>query len=94
MTETNKPYHPGILVKAIIDDLDLSINAFAKELKVSPATIHRVVTGKSAISPEMALRLAATIGISAKLWMQRQAEYDLFNAQKQVDVSRLPQLRS
>lgn len=88
------PSHPGILVKEIMDGLGLSINAFARKLLVSPATIHRLVTGKSAISPEMALRLSATIGSSAQLWMQRQAEYDLHLARHTVDVSRLPHLRN
>lgn len=87
------PLHPGIFVKEAIDRLGLSISAFARKLEVSPATIQRLVVGKSDLSPEMAVRLSATIGESELVWMSRQAEYDLKIARNRVDVSQLPQLR-
>ena len=89
MAETHKPPHPGVLVKEAMEGLGLSINAFAKKLDVAPSTIHRIVTERSAISPEMAVRLSITIGQSARLWMQRQAEYDLWHVRKQFDSSGL-----
>ena len=87
------PPHPGGLVKEAMEDLGLSINAFAKKLKVSPATVQRIVTEKSAISPEMALRLSATIGSTASLWLRLQADYDLWHIRERVDVSQLQSLR-
>ena len=45
------PHHPGELVRSEMEGLGLSINAFARKLNVTPATVHRIVTGKSAISP-------------------------------------------
>ncbi len=51
---TAKPPHPGSHVKHAINGLGLSLNAFARKLKVFPATIHRIVTEKVALSPEMA----------------------------------------
>ncbi len=93
MTEMFNPPHPGGLVKEAMEDLGLSINAFARKLKVSPATIQRIVAGKSAISPEMALRLSATIGSSARLWLQLQADYDLWYVRDRVDASELRSLR-
>lgn len=93
MTEMFNPPHPGGLVKEAMEDLGLSINAFARKLKVSPATIQRIVAGKSAISPEMALRLSATIGSSARLWLQLQADYDLWHVRDRVDASELRSLR-
>ena len=94
MAELYHPPHPGSLVKAEMEGLGLSINAFARKLDVSPATIHRIVTGKCAISPEMAIRLSMTIGQSARLWMQRQAEYDLWYVRQQGTVGELPSLRT
>ena len=84
--------HPGILVKSIMHDQGVSINAFAKVLKVSPATVYRIVSGQSGISPEMAIRLSSAVGCSALFWMQRQAEYDLCLARKKLDVSQMPGL--
>ena len=91
--EPQQPPHPGTFVKAVMDDLGLSINAFARKLDVSPATVQRLVVGKSDLSPEMAVRLSATIGEAAQLWMQRQAEYDLQIAYRRVDLSQLQPLR-
>ncbi len=93
MAETHKPPHPGVLVKEAMEGLGLSINAFAKKLDVAPSTIQRIVSEQIAISPEMAIRLSATIGGSAQLWLQRQSYYNLKNIEHHVDVSRLPQLR-
>lgn len=89
----HQPPHPGTFLKAVMDELGLSINAFAKKLKVSPATIQRLVVGKSDLSPEMAVRLSTTIGETAQSWMHRQVEYDLQIARQRVDTSQLPQLR-
>ena len=91
--EPKQPPHPGIFVKAAMDDLGLSINAFARKLDVSPATVQRLVVGKANLSPEMAVRLSMTIGEAAQLWMLRQAEYDLHIARNHVDVSQLERLR-
>ena len=93
MTEMFNPPHPGGLIKDVMEDLGLSINAFAKKLKVSPSTIQRIVSEKAAISPEMALRLSATIGSSARLWLQLQADYDLWQVRKRIDIHELHALR-
>ena len=77
-----------------MEGLGLSINAFARELDVTPATVHRVVTEKSAISPEMAIRLSMTVGHTAHHWLGYQVDYDLYLARKQLDVSRLLALQN
>ena len=93
MVESYQPPHPGEIVRAEMEGLGLSINAFARKLDVTPATIHRIVTGKSAISPEMAVRLSMTVGQSPRLWLQRQAEYDLWRVRKQFDGRGLQPLK-
>ena len=72
--------HPDVPMKSIWDGLGFSINAFVPKLNVSLAAVHRHVLGKSSISPMRVTRLSATIGDTAKCWMQRQAEYDLQTA--------------
>jgi antitoxin HigA-1 len=72
------PIHPGeILFEDLMKPLGLSQNSLAKELKVDPGTINRVVMGKSRISANMALRLARYFGTSPELWINLQARYDL-----------------
>ena len=94
MQEMQKPPHHGSLVKAVMEELGLSINAFARKLNVAPSTIHRIVTEHAAISPEMAVRLSVTLGDSADSWMQHQVDYDLWHARKRVDVSELQVMRT
>ena len=58
-----KPVHPGRVVRHdCLDPLGLSITAGAKVLGVSRQTLTKVVSGKSGISPEMAIRLTKAFG--------------------------------
>ncbi len=93
MSAMFNPPHPGAIVKESMESLELSINGFAKALKVSPSTVQRLVNGKSSVSPEMALRLEAVIGSTASMWLRLQSSYDLWNVRKNVDVSTLQSLR-
>ncbi len=42
------------------------------------AAVSRVVNGKAGISPELAVRLAAFLNVTARSWLAMQAEYDLW----------------
>jgi antitoxin HigA-1 len=44
--------------------------------------ISRVVNGKASISPELAVRLALFLNITARSWLTMQAEYDLWQIRK------------
>ncbi len=93
MSAMFNPPHPGAIIRESMESLNLSINGFAKALKVSPATVQRLVTGKSSVSPEMAVRLEAVIGSTASMWLRLQSSYDLWNVRKNMDVSSLQSLR-
>lgn len=52
------PPHPGeILAELWLEPLKLTITQAAKNLNVTRKTVSALVNGKTAISPEMALRL-------------------------------------
>ncbi len=76
-TETTKiaPTHPGeILREDVLPALDMSVAEAAKALKVSRQTLHRILAGTMAVSPEMAVRLAnsaATVRVSGCVCRQR-----------------------
>ncbi|MND74797.1 putative HTH-type transcriptional regulator YddM [compost metagenome] len=82
----NPPY-PGALIAEYLEDTGISMRRLALNLGVSPAALSKLTSGKAAISPEMALRLEAGMGISARLWLAMQATYDLSKARQVVDVS-------
>ena len=86
MTMHNPP-HPGeTLREDILPALGLNVTAAAAQLNVTRATLSRVLNGRAAISPEMALRLEGWLGVEnggrADLWLAQQAAYDLWKARQ------------
>ncbi len=74
------PPHPGeILAELWLVPLKLTITQAAKNLNVTRKTVSALVNGKTAISPEMALRLELVFGKSAESWLAAQAAYDLWH---------------
>ncbi len=77
------PPHPGRSVKeSCLDPLGLSVTDAAEVLRVARHTLSRVLNGRSAISPDMAIRLEKAGWSSADFWINRQAAYDLAQARK------------
>ncbi len=87
MTHIHNPPHPGeTLREDVLPALGLSVTDAAAQLGVTRAALSRVVNGRAAISPEMALRLEGWLGVEnggrADLWIAQQAAYDLWQARK------------
>jgi antitoxin HigA-1 len=73
--------HPGAVLKEELEARGLSANAFALKLRVPPQRIQDIVAQRRGISPETALRLEASLGTPASLWLNMQAAHDLHIAQ-------------
>jgi len=86
------PVHPGALAKANLDELNLSVAEAAKTMKVTRQQLHNVVQGKSALTPQMALRFEQAFGGSADMWLRMQAAYDLALARKRQGKTNIPRL--
>ena len=71
------PPHPGSLVADELEVLGWSVAGAAKRLGVSRQQLSNVVSGRSAISAEMALRLELGVGGTARLWLAMQSTFDL-----------------
>lgn len=87
MTRMHNPPHPGeTLREDILPALGLSVTEAAQQLGVTRAALSRVLNGRAAISPEMALRLEGWLGVEnggrADLWIAQQAAFDLWKARK------------
>jgi len=87
MTKMYDPPHPGeTLREDVLPALDLTVTEAAMQLGVTRAALSRVLNGRAAISPEMALRLEGWLGVEnggrADLWLSQQAGYDLWRARK------------
>jgi len=67
------PAHPGRIVRsACLEPLGLSVAEGAKILGVTRQALNNVVTGKSGISTEMAIRLTKAFGSTEETWLGMQ----------------------
>ncbi len=83
------PPHPGeTLREDVLPALGLTVTDAARQIGVSRVSLSRVLHGRAAISPEMALRLEAWLGVehggSADAWLGQQMAYDLWQARQKV----------
>ena len=88
------PPHPGEVIREYLGDM--TVTAAAEHLGVGRVTFSRVLNGKAAVSPEMAMRLAAAFGTSSpEVWLRMQAQYDLWQLGKRniIRVDPLPHLQ-
>ena len=88
MARMFNPPHPGeTLREDVLPALGLSVTAAAAQLGVTRAALSRVLNCRAAISPMMALRIEAWLGVErggrADLWIAEQAAYDLWQARKE-----------
>lgn len=87
MTRMFNPPHPGETLKEdILPALGLNVTEAAMQLGVTRAAFSRVLNGRAAISPEMALRIEGWLGVEnggcADLWIAQQAAYDLWQVRQ------------
>ena len=84
----NPPHPAAILREDILPELNLTVTAAAKQLGITRAMLSRVLNEHASISPEMALRLEAWIGVehggSADVWLAQQTAYDLWQARQKI----------
>lgn len=64
--------------------LEISVNALAKSLQVSPNRINQIVREERGVTPDTALRLARYFGGDAQSWLNMQQTFDLKVARNKV----------
>jgi len=69
----------------ILEPLMLSVTRAAEALGVRRATLSDLANGKSAISPEMALRIEKAFGFSMETLLRMQAMSDAFEVRRRAD---------
>ncbi len=87
MTRMMNPPHPGETLRDdVLPALGLTVTDAAQALGVTRTALSRVLNGKAGISPEMALRLEAWLGVEhggrAEVWLRMQVTYDLAQVAK------------
>ena len=89
-----EPAHPGAILRLdVLPALDLSVSEAARQLGVSRQMLHSILAERSAISPEMAVRLGRFCGNGAAFWLRMQTAYDLWHAEQKLrdEIRKIPQ---
>jgi len=87
------PVHPGELLREdVLPALGMTVSDAARELRISRQTLHRILSGTMAVSPEMAVRLGKFCGNGPGLWLRMQAAYDLWHSERRMreEIKRIP----
>ena len=75
------PTHPGeILREDFLKPRDLSQIDAAAQMGISRNRLNELVQGKRGVTADTALRLATLLKTDAEIWMNLQAQYDLWHA--------------
>lgn len=93
MSTMFNPPHPGTTLRDdILPALGLQVGQAAAQLGVDRTTLSKVLNGRAAISPGMALRIERWLGRdhggAAEVWLAQQSAYDLWHARQAVRASR------
>ncbi len=85
--------HPGAIIREdVLPASGFSKVDFAKALGVSRQTLYDIINEGQPITPAMAVRLGKLCGNGPRLWLNMQSAYDLWHAERQVDVSHISPL--
>lgn len=79
--------HPGEIIARDLADMGISGRRFALNIGVTPATVSRLLAGKTALTPALAIRIAAALGSTPEFWLRLQGAYDLRQLEDQIDTS-------
>ncbi|MFZ5996603.1 MAG: HigA family addiction module antitoxin [Nitrospirota bacterium] len=75
----HNPAHPGEVLKGLrLEPMGMSVTEAAEHLGVARKTVSKIINGRGAITPEMALRLEIVFGSTAETWMNMQTAYGLW----------------
>ena len=75
--QMKNPPHPGEMIGDSLGELEISISDAAKGLGITRQQLHNLNSGRSGITPEMAIRLEKALGSTADTWLRMQMNYDL-----------------
>jgi antitoxin HigA-1 len=89
------PLHPGELLREdIIPALGKPKTEIARLLGISRQALYNILNENAPVSAEMAVKIGKLCGNGPTLWLNLQRAFDLWQAQRRVDVSRIPTLQA
>ena len=87
MSTMHNPPHPGeTLREDVLPALGVTVTQAAAQMGVTRAALSRVLNGRAAVSPQMALRIEGWLGVEnggrADVWLAQQTAYDVWQVRK------------
>jgi addiction module HigA family antidote len=92
MIRIAQPAHPGQFIRMeIIEPLDLSVTEAAKILDVTRPALSALLNTRSALSPEMALRIEKAFGVKMDTLLRMQTAFEIAEARRhEADIKVRP----
>src|SRR4029077_1169623 len=76
------PAHPGEVLKDYLGSM--TVKEAAGRLRVTRATLSRILNGHAGITAGMSLRLSAALGTRPDFWLNMRVQYDVWHARKRT----------
>jgi addiction module HigA family antidote len=90
-----RPTHPGELLREdILPAIGKPKAEIARLLGISRQQLYDILDEKRPVSPAVAIRLGKLFGDGPEVWLRMQAAYDIWGAERDVDVSNIPTLEA
>ncbi len=87
--------HPGeILREMYLKPLGVTITEVALALGVTRKHVSAIVHGRAPVTPEMAVKLSAAFATEAELWVNLQAQHDLWTVRRKLGKPKVKSLVS
>nr|WP_281177089.1 HigA family addiction module antitoxin [Belnapia moabensis] len=82
------PPHPGsVLRQRMLAVSGISVARAARELGVTRQALHRLLSGMTGVTPEMATRLGRFCGTGGAYWLTLQQDFDLADAERALGAA-------
>jgi addiction module HigA family antidote len=86
---TTKPVAPGqIMLERYLIRLNLSITEFAEACGTSRTHMSSIINGRQRITPNMADRIASSLGTTITYWLRLQTVWDRHQDQVDAEIAR------
>jgi addiction module HigA family antidote len=77
------PPHPGRILKDALQNIPMSVTAFADHIGMSRVALSRVINERAGITPEMSIKLSQAFGQpTSDIWFRIQGDYDFWHASR------------
>jgi antitoxin HigA-1 len=81
----HSPSHPGEVLKMMcMEPLNVSVTQVAEAMGVSRKHVSAIVNRRAPVTADTAMRIAGVFDTEPDIWVNMQAQYDLWEARQRV----------